>query len=213
MPSTSPYTATDNTSRHSRLSSAASVSRRALGRLSYGSFTKSQVGAQTGEAEKRRPSIPNVLSQDGESKSTPLPALSITVLSITMLGEFLSACVSTPYMLFMVESFGTSDVSFWTGILVASFFLTQFLTSLLWQIVADKYGRRIVLIASLLGGSVFCSAFGASRTLFQALCLRAMQGVFAGAIGVARGSVSSFTDATNEGRAYAILGLVPPPPT
>lgn len=33
-----------------------------------------------------------------------------------------------------------------------------------------------------------------------------MQGVFAGAIGVARGCVSFITDPSNEGRAYAILG-------
>lgn len=35
-----------------------------------------------------------------------------------------------------------------------------------------------------------------------------MQGVFAGAIGVARGSVTAVTDPSNEGRAYAILGYV-----
>jgi hypothetical protein len=33
-----------------------------------------------------------------------------------------------------------------------------------------------------------------------------MQGIFAGAVGVARGSVTFITDASNEGRAYAILG-------
>lgn len=37
-----------------------------------------------------------------------------------------------------------------------------------------------------------------------------MQGVFAGAIGVARGCVAGITDQSNEGRAYAILGSVMP---
>ena len=36
--------------------------------------------------------------------------------------------------------------------------------------------------------------------------IRLMQGVFAGAIGVARGAVTGITDPSNEGRAYAILG-------
>lgn len=35
-----------------------------------------------------------------------------------------------------------------------------------------------------------------------------MQGIFAGAIGVARGCVTLITDQSNEGRAYAILGQV-----
>lgn len=38
------------------------------------------------------------------------------------------------------------------------------------------------------------------------MAVRLMQGVFAGAIGVARGAVPAVTDPTNEGRAYAILG-------
>ncbi|THU88597.1 hypothetical protein K435DRAFT_307650 [Dendrothele bispora CBS 962.96] len=204
--------------RHNRMLSTASALRRALGRLSYGSFNDSTTNVErrlsrnsADETSKSVPPIPSVVPQSGNIESTPLPMLSITVLSIMMLGEFLSASVCTPFLLFMVKGFGTfttdGDVSFWTGILVATFFLTQFLTSLLWQTVADKYGRRTVLVASLLGGSVFCTTFGTSKTLGQALCLRLMQGVFAGSIGVARGSVSSFTDQSNEGRAYAILGF------
>ncbi|KAK7467458.1 hypothetical protein VKT23_004511 [Stygiomarasmius scandens] len=203
--------------RDSKVLSTASAMRRALGRLSYGSFTTDNWAnaerrlSRTYAEEVPNIPIPSVIPQTGDTESTPLPMLSITVLSIMMLGEFLSASVCTPFVLFMVKGFGNfttnADVSFWTGILVAVFFLTQFLTSLLWQTIADTYGRRTVLVASLLGGSVFCTTFGTSKSLGQALCLRLMQGVFAGSIGVARGSVSSFTDQTNEGRAYAILGF------
>lgn len=133
------------------------------------------------------------------------------VLSITMLGEFLSANVSTPFLLFMVKGFGEStdeaEVAFWTGILVAAFFLTQFLTSLLWATVAEKHGRRSVLIISLLGSALTCLSFGTATTIQQAISIRLLQGIFAGAVGVARGSVAFITDASNEGRAYAILGF------
>ncbi|KAI0042711.1 major facilitator superfamily MFS-1 [Auriscalpium vulgare] len=133
------------------------------------------------------------------------------VLSITLLGEFLTANVSMPFLLFMVEGFGEfsdeADVGFWTGVLVATFFLTQFLTSLLWATVANKHGQRLVLFISLFGGSLTCALFGTSKTLKQAVCIRMMQGVFAGAIGVARSCVTVITDPSNEGRAYAILGF------
>jgi MFS family permease len=72
--------------------------------------------------------------------------------------------------------------------------------------VADKHGRRFVLVVSLLGSAVTCVIFGTCTTLKEAICVRLLQGVFAGAVGVARGSVSFVTDPTNEGRAYAILG-------
>ncbi|KAF5381368.1 hypothetical protein D9615_008304 [Tricholomella constricta] len=158
-----------------------------------------------------RAPIPTMIQPSGEVYTTPLPVLSMIVLSITMLGEFLSANVSTPFLLFMVKGFderaNESEVAFWTGILVSTFFLTQFVTSLLWATVAEKHGRRAVLIISLLGSAVTCLIFGTSTTLQQAICIRLMQGIFAGAVGVARGSVTFITDPSNEGRAYAILGF------
>ncbi|KAJ7634915.1 hypothetical protein FB45DRAFT_910236 [Roridomyces roridus] len=193
---------------------------RLLGRLqSFGSQRRSSFVSlwrrETNEEEGGAPStepppIPHMIQSSAETYATPLPVLSMIVLSITMLGEFLSANVSTPFVLFMVKGFhewtDESDIAFWTGILVSAFFLTQFLTAILWATVADQYGRRFVLVVSLLGSAVTCVVFGTSTTLEQAICVRLLQGIFAGAVGVARGSVSFVTDPTNEARAYAILG-------
>ncbi|KAF8889625.1 hypothetical protein BD779DRAFT_322787 [Infundibulicybe gibba] len=199
-----------------------SVIRKVLGRVSFGSsqhrssfVARWRSGADgSGVADvstPERPAIPTMMQASGEADTTPLPILSMVVLSITMLGEFLSANVSTPFLLFMVKGFGEvtdeAGVAFWTGILVSTFFMTQFLTSLLWATVAEKHGRRVVLTISLLGSAVTCLAFGTSTSLQQAICLRLLQGIFAGAVGVARGSVAFITDPSNEGRAYAILGF------
>ncbi|KAJ3781028.1 hypothetical protein GGU10DRAFT_379962 [Lentinula aff. detonsa] len=197
-----------------------SALRRALPRISFGSLrrpsfifknsTDDENSAIVSPSIDRAP-IPSVSQPAPEAYATPLPALSMIVLSITLLGEFLSANVSTPFLLFMVKGFGKitdeAEIAFWTGILVATFFLTQFLTSLLWATIADKHGRRSVLIISLLGSAVTCAVFGTSTSLQQAICVRLLQGIFAGAVGVARGSVAFVTDASNEGRAYAILGF------
>lgn len=59
---------------------------------------------------------------------------------------------------------------------------------------------------ALLGSALTCTLFGTSTSLQQAIAVRLMQGVFAGAIGVGRGAVTAVTDPSNEGRAYAILG-------
>ena len=59
---------------------------------------------------------------------------------------------------------------------------------------------------SLLGSAVTCFLFGTATSIEQAMAIRLMQGIYAGAIGVARGTVASITDQSNEGRAYAILG-------
>ncbi|KAF8965060.1 hypothetical protein BDZ97DRAFT_1757483 [Flammula alnicola] len=195
-----------------------SAARRILGRISFSSLRRGRPSFLTprGEGAPSTPSterapIPTMMHASGEAYMTPLPKLSMIVLSITMLGEFLSANVSTPFLLFMVKGFGEfkdeAEVAFWTGILVSTFFLTQFLTSLLWATVAEKHGRRIVLMISLLGSAITCLLFGTATTLQQAVCIRLLQGIFAGSVGVARGCVAFVTDPSNEGRAYAILGF------
>lgn len=215
---------TESAEQGSSSSGEPNIARRILGRISFNSLRNSTGSLlsrrRDGDGDNSstsfpntsgRPPVPTVMQVAGEAYTTPLPILSMIVLSITMLGEFLSANVSTPFLLFMVKGFGgmsdDSEVAFWTGILVSTFFLTQFLTSLLWATVAEKHGRRVVLVLSLFGSAATCFIFGTSTTLQQAIVIRLAQGVFAGAVGVARGSVAFVTDTTNEGRAYAILGF------
>jgi MFS family permease len=81
--------------------------------------------------------------------------------------------------------------------IVSVFFITQFLTSLLWATIAEKHGRRLVLFISLLGSALACAAFGTSTSLKQAIAIRLLQGVFAGAIGVARSAVPFITNPSN----------------
>lgn len=121
--------------------------------------------------------------------SNPLPTLPILVLCIAMFSEFLSASTAGPFLFFLLESFGVGQgengggeaaVGFWCGIVGASFFLSQFLTSLLWVSIAQKHGRRAVLLVSLLGNAITLSLFGTSQNLATAISIRLLQGVFNG---------------------------------
>ncbi|KAI9629006.1 hypothetical protein KEM48_011218 [Puccinia striiformis f. sp. tritici PST-130] len=152
--------------------------------------------------------IPPIIPQQDV---TPLPTLPIVVLCFAMISEFLSASVSGPFIFFMIEDFGVGGgeaaVGFWAGIVSSVFFLSQFLTSLLWSNVSNKHGRRVVLFSSLLGNAITLILFGSSTSLGMAICARLGQGIFNGAIGVARGAVRDLTDSTNEGSAIAWIGL------
>jgi MFS family permease len=116
-----------------------------------------------------------------------------------MLSELLSANLCTPFLLQMVE--GKNDhevcadsgffsaagreksseteaaVGLWTGNLVSVFFITQFFTSLLWSSIADRHGRRAVLVASLTGSAIALIAFGTS----ESVCARKRSGLIAAA--------------------------------
>ena len=162
-------------------------------------------------ASAETPSIPRMLpTGKSDPYSTPIPALPFIVLCLVCFGEFSSAGVAGPFLFFMIEDFGVggeSDVGFWAGIVSASFFFAQFLTSLMWASVADKRGRRFVLAISLLGNAITMMLFGTSQNLGTAIFIRLAQGFFNGAVGVAKGAIRDITDETNEGRAYAQMGF------
>ncbi|GAA5981662.1 hypothetical protein JCM10908_004557 [Rhodotorula pacifica] len=208
----------------SRGSQIGSRLRRPSGSASYGSPIKepgsvSPLWANNAYGDgdgDDRPSDETLLDGDAASLVvTPLPKMPIFVLSICMLGEFLSASVCSPFLFFMVESFGVGEngggesaVSAWTGVVSAVFFLSQFATAMLWVSIAEKHGRRAVLCASLIGNGLTVVAFGTSKNLGTAICTRLAMGLFNGAVGVARSAVQDVTDETNRSTAYTILGLL-----
>lgn len=81
-------------------------------------------------------------------------------------------------------------------VLAASFFLSQFLTALLWSSLSVKIGRRAVLLISLLGNSVMLLAYGTCKSVPAMVLVRLLQGVFNGGLveqcgGVATNGLSS----------------------
>lgn len=142
--------------------------------------------------------------------STPLPTLPYVVLCLLVFGEFSSAGVAGPFLFLMLNDFQVGDegqIGFWAGILAAVFFFSQFMTSLLWASAAERFGRRLVLQVSLLGSAMSLLAFGTAPNLSLAMLFRFLQGMFNGAVGVAKGSIRDLTDETNESRAYAQMGF------
>lgn len=153
--------------------------------------------------------VPSILPPRGTDE-TPIPRAPFAVVCLLLFGEFCSAGVAGPFLFFMIDSFGVggeSEVGFWAGIVAAMFFLAQFFTSLLWASAAARFGRRMILRVSLIGSTLALLLFGMSRGLASAIAFRFAQGLFAGAVGVARGSVRDLTDETNESRAYAQMGF------
>ncbi|MCO5598854.1 hypothetical protein L7F22_052953 [Adiantum nelumboides] len=159
---------------------------------------------------ERKPRIPSLMPAKSSPNSTPIPTVPFVVLCLVCFGEFSSAGVAGPFLFFQIESFnvgGEGEVGYWAGVVASVFFFAQFLTSLLWASIAQKHGRRAVLLVSLVGNSISLILFGMATNLRMAISVRLAQGLFNGAVGVAKGAVRDLTDETNEGRAMAQLGF------
>lgn len=155
-------------------------------------------------------SLPRLLPSRDAPSGNPIPKVPFAVISCVLFGEFLCAGVASPFMFFLLADLGTlapAQVGLWVGVVNATFFLAQFSTSLIWSRCASRYGRRAVLACSLMGSAFATIAFGTSTNLASVLAFRFAQGVFNGAVGVARAAVIDIIDPTNEARAYALLGV------
>lgn len=62
-------------------------------------------------------------------------------------------------------AYALDNVTHPIGNLVSVFYITQFFTSLLWSSIADRHGRRAVLVASMLGNGIALLMFGTSQSV------------------------------------------------
>jgi MFS family permease len=101
------------------------------------------------------------------------------------------------------------QISEMSGFLVAAFPMAQCLTSMLWARVADKYGRRTVILAGLVGSAVANLAFGFSRTFWGLMFWRVIAGIANGNIGVMRTMTAEIVvERKYQTKAFLLLPLV-----
>ncbi len=102
------------------------------------------------------------------------------------------------------QKFGLTD--FQNGLLFAVFSLCSFIATPLIGRLSDKYGRRPLLVASIIGTTIsFVMAAFAPSALFLFLA-RALDGITAGNIPVASAVISDTTPPKDRAKGFGIIG-------
>jgi DHA1 family multidrug resistance protein-like MFS transporter len=99
-------------------------------------------------------------------------------------------------MPFYVEDLGVTDpnkIALWSGLLGTATGSMLFIFSPIWGSLADRYGRKPLLLRAYLGATVTMTVQGLVQNVWQLLFLRALQGVFVGTIPAATALVASGT--------------------
>ena len=113
-----------------------------------------------------------------------------------------------PFIPFYVEDLGISDpgqIALWSGIMGTATGGMLFIFSPIWGSLADRFGRKPLLLRAYLGAMVTMTLQGLAQNVWQLAALRALQGIFVGTIPAATALVASTTP--RDRVAYA-LGLV-----
>ncbi|WP_333495690.1 multidrug efflux MFS transporter MdtG [Kluyvera sp. CHPC 1.251] len=109
-------------------------------------------------------------------------------LAVVWLGCFLTGAAFSlvmPFLPLYVESLGVtghSSLNMWSGLVFSITFLFSAIASPLWGGLADRKGRKIMLLRSALGMAIVMLFMGLAQNIWQFLILRALLGLLGGFI-------------------------------
>jgi DHA1 family tetracycline resistance protein-like MFS transporter len=109
-----------------------------------------------------------------------------------------------PLLPFYAQTFGASPLVI--GLLFASFSLSQLIASPLLGDLSDRWGRRPVLIFSLLGTVVSFVMMAVAHSLVMLFAARIVDGLSGGNITTARAYIADVSTEENRAKAFGLLG-------
>ncbi|MEC0265976.1 MFS transporter [Paenibacillus anseongense] len=132
-------------------------------------------------------------------------------LYILYVGQFLAMASTssiTPFLPLYLQELGLTDpkkVLFWSGMIYGANLLTAFLFSPIWGKLADRYGRKVMLVRSGIGMAVTITLMGVATSPVHLLLLRLVNGVLSGFGPAAIALTATNTPKERSGYALGIL--------
>ncbi|KAI1267149.1 MFS transporter [Xylariaceae sp. FL1019] len=140
------------------------------------------------------------------------PTLQLFLLAIVRLAEPIALTSIFPYAWSLVRDFqigNEQDASFYAGVLISAFSLTEALMGMFWGGLSDRIGRKPVLILGCIGTMLSMLVVGFASSFWVALAGRAFGGLLNGNIGVIQTMVGELvTKPEFEPRAYSVMPFV-----
>ncbi|WP_253896943.1 multidrug efflux MFS transporter MdtG [Pseudocitrobacter vendiensis] len=132
-------------------------------------------------------------------------------LTIAWLGCFLTGAAFSlvmPFLPLYVEQLGVtghSELNLWSGIVFSITFLFSAIASPFWGGLADRKGRKIMLLRSALGMAIVMLLMGLAQNIWQFLVLRALLGVLGGFVPNANALIATQVPRNKSGWALGTL--------
>ncbi len=129
---------------------------------------------------------------------------SFRILFTTVFLDFLGFSIVLPYLYFYATSLGASEFTY--GLLVTSYAIMQFIFAPVLGRLSDHYGRRKVIILSLIGASVSYFLFGIANALWLLFVSRIAAGAMGATYPVAQAYIADVTTEEKRMHYYGLLG-------
>lgn len=141
-------------------------------------------------------------------KSFPIWQRNLVVLwfGVFMTGMGLSEVM--PFLSLYIDELGTfskSQLTFYSSLVFSIAFLVMALVSPLWGRLADRKGRKLMLLRASFGMAIVFFLMGFVTNVWQLMLLRALQGAFGGFISNSNALIAVQTPKEKAGQALSIL--------
>lgn len=113
-----------------------------------------------------------------------------------------------PFLPLYVEHLGSStglSVEWMAGLVIAVQGFTMMLASPIWGSIADRYGRKLMIMRATFGGTIILALMGMVTNGEQLILLRALQGLVTGTVAANNALVASITPRGRMGFAMGTL--------
>ncbi len=113
-----------------------------------------------------------------------------------------------PVLPFVVQRYlpNGADLALWVGVLESVYALCAFFAAPVLGVLSDRYGRRPVLIISVLGSAVGYLMFGIGGAIWVLLLSRIIDGLTAGDMPVLFAYLADITEPEERAKRYGLLG-------
>jgi multidrug resistance protein len=122
----------------------------------------------------------------------------------TVLIDLIGFGIVIPIVPLYAQQFGASAVQI--GLLTGSYALMQLIFAPIWGRVSDRYGRRPVILGSLVGSSVAWLMFGFAGALWVLFVARILDGISGASYAAAQAYVADITTDEDRVRGMGLIG-------
>ncbi|XP_047150076.1 protein ZINC INDUCED FACILITATOR-LIKE 1-like isoform X3 [Vigna umbellata] len=113
--------------------------------------------------------------------------INLSFIWLAVLSGTLPVASLFPFVYFMVKDFNIAeteeDISTYAGYVGSSMMFGRALTSILWGMISDRYGRKPVIIIGIITVVIFNTLFGLSTSFWMAISMRFLLGSLNGLLG------------------------------
>lgn len=129
---------------------------------------------------------------------------SFLIIFLTVFMDLVGFGIVIPLNPYLAREFGADPLQ--VGLLMTIYSAFQFVASPIWGNLSDRWGRRPVILISVLGSALSHLAFGLSGHLWGLFLARGFAGLFGGNISAAMASVADITGPEQRAKGMGMIG-------